>query len=91
MTDHDAREELRRRLDTGEISATDAERALAVLAEQDDQEGDLAVLRASERTAAQQPGGAMSEDEFARVVDSWDIEDAIAATMRRWGLETADS
>ncbi|QBI54344.1 hypothetical protein [Streptomonospora litoralis] len=82
MTDgddaRDPRERLRERLDSGEVSPADAERALAAL----DREADLAALRAAERP------GTMTPEETARIVDSWGIDDAIADMLRRLGLES---
>ncbi|MDT0304965.1 hypothetical protein [Streptomonospora wellingtoniae] len=79
MADRDPREELRERLDSGELSPTEADRALAAL----DREGDRAALRAAERP------GTMSAEESARVVDAWGIDEAIDDMMRRLGVESA--
>src|SRR5699024_10049988 len=79
--DPDPREELRRRLDSGEITTDEANRALAVV----DREGDVAALRAAERP------GTLSAEETGRQVDSWGLDDEIAEMMERLGLESASS
>ncbi|MBB6000885.1 hypothetical protein [Streptomonospora salina] len=79
MADRDPRTELRRRLESGDVSPAEADRALAGL----DREGDRAALQAAER-----PGN-LSAEESARVVDSWGIDAAIDDMMRRLGLESA--
>ncbi|WP_157036456.1 hypothetical protein [Streptomonospora alba] len=79
MADRDPRKELRERLESGEVSPSDADQALAAL----DREGDRAALRAAERP------GTLSAEESARVVDSWGIDEAIDDMMRRLGLESA--
>lgn len=79
MNNTDPREELRRRLDSGEITAGEADRALAVL----DREGDLAAVRAAERP------GTFSVEETDRRVDSWGLDGEISEMMDRLGLEPA--
>ncbi|USY23619.1 hypothetical protein NE857_33865 (plasmid) [Nocardiopsis exhalans] len=79
MTNADPREELRRRLDSGEITAGEADQALAAL----DREGDLAAVRAAERP------GTLSVQETSRRVDSWGLDGEIAEMMERLGLEPA--
>jgi len=77
----DPREELRRRLDSGEITADEADQALSAL----DREGDLAALRAAERP------GTLSAAETGHRVDSWGLDGEIADMMERLGLESASS
>lgn len=75
----DPREELRRRLDAGEVPASAADLALSAL----DPAGDAAAL-----DAAEQPGS-LSGQESARVVDSWGLDEEIDAMARRLGLENS--
>lgn len=77
----DPREELRRRLDSGEITVDEADRALAAVG----REGDVEALRAAERP------GTLSAEETGRQVDSWGLDGEIADMMERLGLEPASS
>jgi hypothetical protein len=70
----DPREELRRRLESDEISQADAARMLAA---QQDRDADLAVLRAFD-----QPGS-LSSAETESVIESWEMDAEISKMMAR--------
>ncbi|MFY7069021.1 hypothetical protein ACOQFV_24455 [Nocardiopsis changdeensis] len=75
----DPREELRLRLEAGEVPPSAADLALSAL----DPAGDAAALDAAEQR------GTLSPEASARVVDSWGLDAEISEMMARLGLETS--